>query len=258
MTTKSLSLYFTEQTQNVDTTSSIPKDPIPPFKFDLESEIYIAGLDDGTISNVGLAITERIEKIENDFLIDQRLIYLSALHLEVETYKLLYKALIDDVNSFSVIAKAKAKVTRPLKELLAEAEELSCNGYLYNSSRGILKTGIKRAIGEGNYSDLLEYVPKMRIKALKYEKEIKARDQREGEAYQKRVIATIKSNSKAQLLKRMAKCKQISEKGRIYWTEERGKAERTARKAHISNKLDSNAYDMLLLQEALKQFDTIR
>ena len=54
MTTKPLSLYFTEQTQNVDRTTSIPKDLIPPFMFDLETEIYIAGLDDGIISNAGL------------------------------------------------------------------------------------------------------------------------------------------------------------------------------------------------------------
>jgi hypothetical protein len=136
--------------------------------------------------------------------------------------------------------------------LIDRAEQLIENnhGILYRSSMSILKTGIKRAKNLLDYSDLQEFVPlfEKEYTRLKSERET---ENREKEKRKMRDINILfKSYTKEMLFKQLENCQKESMKLKQKWDLLR-RDERTQRKATISNRLDANAKEMMLIQDAL-------
>lgn len=128
---------------------------------------------------------------------------------------------------------------------LEEAEELlsSVGAPL---AKGLLRSAI-HAAKEGDLSDLED--------ALRYARGVAARERADSEAAEaarhRALVAFASGKNPAALAREHAKLRSKQDSDYRKWGQRRPD-ERTARKAHLSNRLDGRAHDMALLAAAYK------
>ena len=148
----------------------------------------------------------------------------------------------------------------PKTSLLQRARAIIKNnhGVLYRSSIGILKTGIKNATQKEDFTDLIEYVPKFEKLHVRMKKKLEE-ELKHGEYVRMRDITlTVKRHTKAQLEKELTNLEKESMELMDKWCNRRRPDERTQWKAQVSNRADSVARRMLLVKDALQDYDKIK
>ncbi|MEE9378676.1 MAG: hypothetical protein V3V33_11660 [Candidatus Lokiarchaeia archaeon] len=136
--------------------------------------------------------------------------------------------------------------------LIHRAEHLIKNnhGVLYKSCISILKTGLRMARETQDFSDLKEFVPKFEEKHIKMKLQIEKENLERKQKTIQDITHLFKSYTKEMLFNQLEKCKKESMELMEKWSRLR-RDERTQRKATISNRADSNAKEMVLIQDAI-------
>lgn len=136
--------------------------------------------------------------------------------------------------------------------LIHRAEHLIKNnhGVLYKSCISILKIGLQMARETHDFSDLKEFVPKFEKKRIKMKLQIEKNNLERKQRTIRDITHLFKSYTKEMLYNRLEKCKKESMELMEKWSRLR-RDERTQRKATISNRADSNANEMMLIQDAI-------
>ncbi len=136
--------------------------------------------------------------------------------------------------------------------LIDRAEQLIKNnhGILYKRCISILETGIKRATNLLDYSDLEDFVPIFEKKYMRLKFQLEQENRQSKEKKIQNITLLFKSYTKEMLFKQLENCTKESLKLKIKWDSLR-RDERTQRKATRSNRVDANAKEMMLIQDAL-------
>lgn len=138
--------------------------------------------------------------------------------------------------------------------LLKKAEFLleHARGTFYKSTYGILKTAYKNATEKGDFSDLIEFIPKLEVKFEIKKKEIEQLNKERKEKLLWKVNHLYGDLSKEQLLKLKKKNDREIESCHKLWTEKRRPDERTMWKANLFNKIEALAETSRLLDQAIE------
>lgn len=136
-------------------------------------------------------------------------------------------------------------------ELLIEIN----HGILYRSCISILTTGLHLAKELDNFSDLQEFVPIFEKKYRRLKLQLEKEDIRRKQKKMQDIKLLFKSFTREMLYNRLEKCKEESLKLMKKWSALR-RDERTQRKATISNRADTNAWEMILIQDAINYMKT--
>ncbi len=145
------------------------------------------------------------------------------------------------------------------KDLILAAEQfLNSDGkYLYPSSKGIIKSGIKQAKEKGDFSDLNEWLPKMKKNAIRLKDEEKAKEKKDCEDRVYRMKQIVDVQDKKEIQKEIAKMEKLSHE----YMEKHNKLrldERTQRRFNLVNKIEGNAKRMELMKDTLNNYDKLK
>ena len=139
-------------------------------------------------------------------------------------------------------------------DLVTRAENLihRDKGYLYKSSKSLVKHELNLFL-KGKPNELELYVSKMEKKLKKRIKEIDEMHARQQAQRQARMKQILSNNSLSKIKKDLLKMEKEMEKCRIKWIaiKNNNPANRTMRKANLSNKMDGLARNIELLKDSV-------
>ncbi len=131
------------------------------------------------------------------------------------------------------------------------------HGILYKSSIGILKTGLNQAKEQDNFSDLEEFVPIFEKNYIRLKAQWEKEEHHKEQLRRRDMELLIAHYSVRQLEKKLAALERESLELKHKW-DHRRPDERTQRKCRITNRADTVAKEILLIQDSLKVLKSYR